>query len=58
MMQFALDIQQGYLVLEVKEDEGAFLVASSDPDTTPAEILEHFREYLEKFSYGRHENGN
>jgi hypothetical protein len=57
-VMFALDAEREYLILEWEADEGEYLVASSDPDTTPAEILEHFREYLEKFSYGRHENGN
>lgn len=55
-VMFAMSTDREYLILEWEGDEGEYLVASADPDTTPAEIMEYFREYLEVFSFSRPEN--
>ena len=55
-MQFAMCTDREYLILEWEGVDNEFLVASADPDTTPTEIIEYFREYLELFSFSRSQN--
>lgn len=50
---FALCTERQYLILEWEGVDDEYLVASADPDTAPAEIIEYFQEYLEVFSFSR-----
>lgn len=52
-MHFAMCTDREYLILEWEGVDNEFLVASANPDTTPAEIMEYFREYLDVFSFSR-----
>jgi hypothetical protein len=50
-LNIALSTDMGYFILMFEEDPERCLVASTDPETDPQEILSYFDKFIQRHSY-------
>ena len=48
---WGINTEKEYFIAYWGEDFGQFVVASTDPDVQPEEILEHFRALIDQYPY-------
>ena len=49
---WAVNTEKEYFIAYWGEDFGRYLVAATDPDITPEEIMEHFEKFGEEYLFG------